>query len=1235
MEIFSNPFVIWGGIIFAAAILLTLIIFYIRNKFGFKPTPEPSQNNLEDPAAILTQINNLQNSMRTAKSLDQAIQDMFKLKTNLSSMSINSIYSAIQTVQSEINIISKIPSSSNALSTNSKNNLTQIVTSLTEQVSGDLLTSLQKLSTDLPNALPNVILVDLNKLKTDLINAYSNENTLAEKIDNILNQIANEITLSSENKKEITNILNQVSTVNSANSAIAKNISSIKSNLNSTSINISELVTNLNQLNSTIDTFIKNNTQQITNINSQISSLMSNLNNEYAGLTNNNKSSVSSILTIVQNLTTTSNSVQTLSVVIQKQIETESDTTIEALIVTLNLLQNKVTQISTSQTNDYNSLNSSITSFVSSISGVNTLTSQNQDTINSILNLAGSMNSSNATIGNNLINIQNNLTGNTVATTSTILINLSSLQASISNSTSANISSFSDIISSLNKINSSIFSGIILNTATGQMSSALTSIQNIVIKALNRNSFLTAVAQLKQNIPSLVFNKFGILQSMDSTNTIGLTKQFDEYTKGKNIGAIGRVYVDTTKTPNTYYHIDGAGSIYNVILGTPYNYNNIADGKTHSIIIQSNTVVYDSSDPNGIVYNKINLDDSTLSTAVYKITSIGLFSTPWPNYPTILMNTSTVIAETTKYLSVSINSSDNTLSYYISSDGASFTQINPLTGATIAGPSIFISGGIVYSTPYLINGLSTGVFMNTARATASTKFGYKNSTTFNIYICSYKEDDGLTPVAFDLVNSAGAVTTARCLWMIGNLIFETASTKLGHIALTTSADNSRKYGNYMTTTSSGSTQYLYVPNTSNDVFFSGTPMPLGISTDGIKFMPTTGSKAIGNVDNTKYCYIANSKLYLTPEPINNSIFMTTSTVTAGTTLYGGYIGSQFYISTDGIAFLPFDIQANLPTSTANVYIVGNNIYSTAYSNILNVYMNGSSLSNSAGLLYYSPVKNAYFYAAITNGTPGSWLTATAASLSGSAFASTNSPNSVCVGNYGFIENNNPATEPKYTGLSGPNGALTVYYNGNSDTTKDLFGLWLNNTDYYVSTDGIAFYKLTSFPSTATTDLNANITITAVYIMNGILFYPNPSGDYQNYNRSKYLMIKNNQYYISTDGIEFNPYDPLTNVTNLEIDIFNIPGYGSIGTPVGNTAPGVYMNGSSIATSTVFVYKSLSGAYYLSTDSTNNGGAFYQITSINTIGFTLSPTSQVNIFYTDLLNGGFSNMFLLILTTLPQ
>ena len=177
IEIFTNPFVIWTGIIAAVVVFFLVVIRYIRNKFGFNIIPGLSQNSSADPAAILVQINNLQNTMGSAKSLNQVIQDMIKLRTNLSGMTMNSIYSAIHTVQSEIDIINGImagDNANNALSADIVENLKEMITALTDQVSRDLLISLQKLSNNLNNPLPSIILADLNELKTALSNAYSN-----------------------------------------------------------------------------------------------------------------------------------------------------------------------------------------------------------------------------------------------------------------------------------------------------------------------------------------------------------------------------------------------------------------------------------------------------------------------------------------------------------------------------------------------------------------------------------------------------------------------------------------------------------------------------------------------------------------------------------------------------------------------------------------------------------------------------------------------------------------------------------------------------------------------------------------------------------------------------------------------------------------------------------------------------------------------------------------------------
>ena len=89
----------------------------------------------------------------------------------------------------------------------------------------------------------------------------------------------------------------------------------------------------------------------------------------------------------------------------------------------------------------------------------------------------------------------------------------------------------------------------------------------------------------------------------------------------------------------------------------------------------------------------------------------------------------------------------------------------------------------------------------------------------------------------------------------------------------------------------------------------------------------------------------------------------------------------------------------------------------------------------------------------------------------------------------------------------------------------------------------------------------------------------------------------------------------------------------INTPVGNTAPNVYMNSNSIASSTTFLYRSVSGIPYLSTDSKNNGGAFSEV--ISTGFYTaktrvyydrpeceISSKKQTSMLYTNLLNGGF-------------
>ena len=89
----------------------------------------------------------------------------------------------------------------------------------------------------------------------------------------------------------------------------------------------------------------------------------------------------------------------------------------------------------------------------------------------------------------------------------------------------------------------------------------------------------------------------------------------------------------------------------------------------------------------------------------------------------------------------------------------------------------------------------------------------------------------------------------------------------------------------------------------------------------------------------------------------------------------------------------------------------------------------------------------------------------------------------------------------------------------------------------------------------------------------------------------------------------------------------------INIPVGNTAPGVYMNANSIASSTIFLYRSVSGVPYLSEDNKNNGGAFSEVistsfyTTRNKVYYDrpickISSTKQTTMLYTNLLNGGF-------------
>ena len=143
--------------------------------------------------------------------------------------------------------------------------------------------------------------------------------------------------------------------------------------------------------------------------------------------------------------------------------------------------------------------------------------------------------------------------------------------------------------------------------------------------------------------------------------------------------------------------------------------------------------------------------------------------------------------------------------------------------------------------------------------------------------------------------------------------------------------------------------------------------------------------------------------------------------------------------------------------------------------------------------------------------------------------------------------------------------------------------------------------------------------------------------------TKYLLadFSKDNYYISTDGLTYKKADlttgELTDITfiydyktgnlpiiNIPIDTtINIP-IDTISIPVGDTAPGVYMDGSSMQDSTAFLYISKFGKFYLSTDTNpqNNGGAFYEVISNTATQIVISQTKQTDILYTDLRFGGF-------------
>lgn len=1233
----SNPVVLSIGVVTAVVILFIIGITYLRRRFNFNVVPGLSNSDATDPSAILNQITILQDSVAKASTLNDVIKDITKLRTNLSGMTANSIIAAMQTVNSAIQKVEAVISdNATSLDEDTTENLTEMVNALLPQVSNDLIQPLNNLLSDLQsNASPTKILADLNELATELAGSHSSEGSLVSSIGVILSDIDSGVKLSDEERQKIQAVLTQVSTVTSASSNISNSIAAIKSTADSSTASTQTLVTNLNNLQSTVQTFTSNNLQQLSNLNTQIGTALTALNDQSTGASTTSsaiKSSVASILTSVSGLTTTTNAIQTLANTIQQQMGTGAST--GSLVTNLTTLQSAVTQLSNTQTSQYNTLASSITSVTNSLAQVNTIDTATQTAINSIISTVQSINTSNSTISSNVTSITNALgnastAGTVVNTVGSVLSQLTALQTSVSNSATANSSSFTSLTNSITAISNSLASGVTLaGTGGNSLVTTLNSIQSAVAKNYTKNSFIIAVAQLKQSMPDVqTFNKFGLsqLQTMDSGNSsLGLTRQFDEYTSGSNIGAaVGRIYTDTSKTPTAYYHIDGTGYINNVTLGVPYTYNNIADGTKHTMIIASNTVVFDSTDPNGVTFTQINLTNGNLGTAKgYNLPSSGgFFGTPSPSNASILMNTATVTAGTTKYLSVSGNN------YFLSTDGTNFNAIDPVTGATLQTPAPVSVGGKFYNTPYVNNGVTTGVFSDGAG-----NFIYKSPYTGNLYKSVATE--GGMPIIYSQINTNGSVIKADVMYMIGPDLFEFPSTKPGHLPWI-QGPNSWYWGNLMNTpTLTPTTKFAFGWPDVNYIWPSaiGGNNPWGYSTDGIKFNAVYGgNKASGTIDTTKFAYITNGQVYIPAEPINSTTMkMTTATVTPGTTLYGGYVGTQFYTSTDGISFTPWDTDKNLPVSTTKVFIIGNTVYSTPHPTIPGVFMNGTSVANSAGLVYYSAIRNKYFYAAITSGTPGNWVEATASSLTGAAFQSSNTLNSVCLGTLGFTET--PSTLGTHTGLTGPSGPVTVMSNGTTDATKDVYGFWLNATDYYVSNDGVSFAKVNTFATSPNTAWNASLsgnpvtgvtTGTAYIIQNTIFYNPNDADVYRNSTNNKYLSVQSGVYYVSNDGQDYDIYDPNTNAVTV-VNLQSIPGYGPIANLVGNSAPGVYMSAATLADSSAFLYQSRSGAYYLSTDSAdaNNGGNFFQITNTSTNPVTLSSTRNTSILYTDLANGGF-------------
>ena len=913
----GNPYVGAGYLAISTIIYAVLLMWIKRYWFGMAPLPGLSASDATDPASIVTQLSNIQNTAANATQLSQVITQLGVLKTTLNNSTQSAITAALAGIGSEITALKAgVGNGSNVVSSTTSKSILQNLGTLTGQVSTQAASQISSITATLNagNADANQTIAALTTLQNYLeIDLASTSNPLSLSIDNMLSNLAAGVSLTPADEQNIQALLAGVASANNANNNIASAVAAVQSELDSTNTNTQTLLSNLGTLQSAVTDFSTSNNQQLGDISSNINTTLGSLGN-ITSIDTATTNNVNTILSNVNNLGTTTDTISSLVNTIQQQMGTDSTTT-GSLIDNLTALQGALTALATAQgtsnTATANSLVSVVGSLKTTIDSLNSISSLDkatQQTVNGLVTSVGNLGTTTNAISSLVSTIQSQMGTNSTSTGS-LISNLSALQTAVTGLQTSVNNNYNNLNSSINAVSGSVAALNTIDTATkGSVGTLLTNVtalagtdQTIGNNVAAIQTLLgspTTAGSLSANVGTLITN-LGNLQTSVTNSANANNSAFNDPTNGINAkitaintslasgvslnsttsatinNALSSIQTAVVKTYTAATLIQAISQLkqslstlgYAETLALPQLAAIDAVGDTQAGL----TLIFDESTSGkniGVATGRVYQD---ASGNFYHIDTYGNVSSAGTTTTPAISTYKVYNTGATGYMYIA-----NPTTIYTSADGMAFTQVNTTTGGAGTNTMLYMNGtivnnstskpGVIASTPTLTTGT---IFYYSYNGTLYTSTDYVKFTQLSggSNVIYYMESGTIAPSSVVTTDSSGI------LWAQTGLM----SVQVYSPGVFTISYNSSNYTLYNSTTAvmmsngiytNGSGKYVYQYN--NNWY---------TSTDGITFnqitFDSTGTIATGvNTSSTIYSFnnqvqtsapatvVTNSKTYM-------------------------------------------------------------------------------------------------------------------------------------------------------------------------------------------------------------------------------------------------------------------------------------------------------------------------------------------------------------------------------------